>query len=482
LILAGKRCLPPELGDPGASKAYEAAGLTVIGNCDILLAVWDGGESRGPGGTTEMLLAAAALGIPIIHIDANGINPPLLKWNGLDKFPVAAERLDTLPAKPIDEALPYVIDELVRPPREAAERDGLHRHFTEKFKESNRALAFPLMMIALWVRRPRTTDLYPDNLHSLSRDFLKLLRPAIGDNSSPSCRVRAYAWADAVGQRFAQVFRSAFVVNFLVAALAVAAALASLLASQLYSVAAEIALIFFVVINTSLGRYRGWHSRWVEPREVAERLRVAAMHWILGIRPRVFAGEEPAWTGWYARAIIRAQPPRSCHFRREQVDGARQATINILQDQCKYHQTTARRMKTLERRLEWIGLTLFVLTVLVALDHLLFREGLLHCALTTLGFHLGHEVANHAAIFLSAVLPAFATATYGIRVIGDFEGIARRSERTHESLNGHIMALRQDPPSLDVLRRRARAAGEAMLGDVSSWRLAAESRGLAIPG
>jgi hypothetical protein len=139
-------------------------------------------------------------------------------------------------------------------------------------------------------------------------------------------------------------------------------------------------------------------------------------------------------------------------------------------------------MTTLERRLEWIGLTLFVLTVLVALDHLLFREGLLHCALATLGFHLDHEVANRAAIFLSAVLPAFATATYGIRVIGDFEGIARRSERTHESLNGHIMALRQDPPSLDVLRRRARAAGEAMLGDVSSWRLAVESRGLAIPG
>ena len=32
-------------------------------------------------------------------------------------------------------------------------------------------------------------------------------------------------------------------------------------------------------------------------------------------------------------------------------------------------------------------------------------------------------------IWLSAVLPAFATATYGIRLIGDFEGSARRSER-----------------------------------------------------
>ena len=77
-----------------------------------------------------------------------------------------------------------------------------------------------------------------------------------------------------------------------------------------------------------------------------------------------------------------------------------------------------------------------------------------------------------------------ATATYGIRVIGDFEGIARRSERAHKSLQDQIKALSQNevPPDLDILRRRARAACEAMLGDVSSWRLAAESRGLAIPG
>jgi hypothetical protein len=117
--------------------------------------------------------------------------------------------------------------------------------------------------------------------------------------------------------------------------------------------------------------------------------------------------------------------------------------------------------------------------VLAALDHLVFEGAVLHALVHA----VSHDAPAHEiGVALSAILPTFATATYGIRVIGDFEGIAKRSERTFESLDAHIAALRHDPPDLDILRRRARAAGDAMLGDLASWRLAAESRGLAIPG
>jgi hypothetical protein len=206
------------------------------------------------------------------------------------------------------------------------------------------------------------------------------------------------------------------------------------------------------------------------------------MLWILGIRPSAFAGEEPAWTGWYVRALVRAQPLRSCIFDSGRVEGARTATVNILRDQCKYHEGNAHRMKRLEHHLEGIGLLLLVLTGLVALDHFVSHGAYLDDLLHRYFDHPWH--AHEVGIALSAILPALATATYGIRVIGDFEGIAKRSERAHKSLNDQIKALNQSPasPDLDVLRRRARAAGEAMLGDVSSWRLAAESRGLAIPG
>jgi hypothetical protein len=483
LVFPATRDLPPRKDDPAAKKAYEAAGLTVIGNCDIVLTVWDGGESRGRGGTTAMLAVAAGLGIPIIHIDAGGANPTLIKWSGLDEFPVPAETPDALPAKPFDAALPELIDKLARPPAEAAERKGPARYFRQRFRACNPFFAFPLMMTALLVRCFRKTDIFPERPDRLLRNFHGLLEPAVGNDLSPRGLVEAYAGADAVGLYFAQFFRSAFVLNFFVASFAVAAALSSLLKSppSRWSFGIEIALISFVVLNTIFGRYFGWHTKWVEAREVAERLRVASMLWVLGIRPWAFAGEEPAWTGWYVRALVRAEPLRSCVFDPRRVESARTATVNILRDQCKYHDSNAHRMKRLEHRLEGIGLVLLVLTGLVALDHFASDGAYLHDLLHKY-FH--HWPAHEVGIALSAILPALATATYGIRVIGDFEGIARRSERAYKSLQDQIKALNrsQASPDLDVLRRRALAAGEAMLGDVSSWRLAAESRGLAIPG
>ena len=153
--------------------------------------------------------------------------------------------------------------------------------------------------------------------------------------------------------------------------------------------------------------------------------------------------------------------------------------MNALSEKCEYNAVNAERMHKMERRLEWVGSTFFVLTLLVAIDHF-FGGPAMHCLLSS--FHLGHEVEHKIAIWLSAALPAMATATYGIRVIGDFEGIRRRGERTHGALDLLIRTIKQDPPDFSLLRARARSAADAMLGDVSSWRLSAESRGLAIPG
>jgi hypothetical protein len=132
-------------------------------------------------------------------------------------------------------------------------------------------------------------------------------------------------------------------------------------------------------------------------------------------------------------------------------------------------------MKWRERLLEWIGLVLFSATLLIALSHV-WSQGLIE--------FLFHEYPRHSLvlIMLSAILPTLATASYGIRVIGDFEGIAKRSERAARDQLHVIEALRRDPSDLVLFRARAQNIADAMLGDVASWRLSAESRGLAIPG
>ena len=157
----------------------------------------------------------------------------------------------------------------------------------------------------------------------------------------------------------------------------------------------------------------------------------------------------------------------------------------LLDDQCAYHEATARRMHRLEHRLERAGLACFVLTIAVALAYLAIK-------LPELAARGGEEHGGHGASLaedfgvvvaaLTAGLPALATATYGIRVIGDFAGISRRSERTHVGLATIARRIEAEDADLHHLRARVRAAADVMLGDVAGWRLSAESRGLAIPG
>jgi hypothetical protein len=79
-------------------------------------------------------------------------------------------------------------------------------------------------------------------------------------------------------------------------------------------------------------------------------------------------------------------------------------------------------------------------------------------------------------------LPAFGAASYAVRVIGDFEGSAKRSQRTGTTLGLLSEAFRETSSSLPALRSLAHAAADVMLGDVAHWRLASETRQLAIPG
>lgn len=51
-------------------NAYLAAGLAMLDRCDVLVAVWDGGESRGSGGTADMVRRARVRDIPVTVIEA----------------------------------------------------------------------------------------------------------------------------------------------------------------------------------------------------------------------------------------------------------------------------------------------------------------------------------------------------------------------------------------------------------------------------
>jgi hypothetical protein len=479
-----------EQGDLKENRAYEAAGLTVLSQADILLAVWDGERSRGRGGTAEMVAEAVRQRVPIIHVDANGKAAPRILGGG-DEPVVAVDAVEDMTPTTLEAGLAKLVESLVRPPAPvpnqskqhgsrkrsvpaSSETGALEEFLNDRFHRRNLRPEFPIMLAMAGARERRPADFRPYTPAELANGYLALSPPAPGGGPSATKTLAySFGWADAIGIRFAQVFRSAVVANFILAAATIILAVSSLMGDpekKVFFVAAESFLIFLILINTMRGWRAGWHRRWFEAREVAERLRCALPLWALGIRPNTFFGQEPTWTGWYARAIVRSQGMRDARRNPDWFAEAHSTLQKVLEDQCKYHTNTAGQMGKLERWLEVWGLVLFFATFMVALGFLAYL----------LTYPPPHKGATLVTTF-SASLPALASAFYAIRIIGDFDGIARRSERTLVTLRELGEAVKRDAGDLRALRVHARAAAEVMLGDVASWRLATESRALDIP-
>jgi hypothetical protein len=464
-------------------RAYEIAGETVLDCSDLVLAVWDGGPSAGRGGTTELLVRASREGLPIVHIDATGTQPTRILWAGLSALALPRADIADVPSAALNKTV-EVIEQLVRPPGPSTEVTKLQEFLDASWRPRNWRLEVPLLLALLHLRKPRKADLLPQSPEQLAAQFLELARVASPADAASRPRhafaalASAFGWADALGDRYAQIFRGAYSLNFTFAALAVFMAAASLIASHVLGlekwpfVVVEIAFVLIVIVNTAAGRRLDWHGRWLETREVAERFRAGIPLWLLGGKPKSYAPGESTWSGWYVRAHFRALGAHGCIFDEHNRSVIKSAITDIVEEQCRYHAATAARLFKIERRIERIGNSLFGLTLAIATAYLAGVAARI----------ASPEWWPYTVTALTAGLPALGAASYAVRLIGDFEGSAKRSQRSGKTLGVLDEALRQVSPSLPALRSFAHAAADVMLGDVAHWRLASETRQLAIPG
>lgn len=61
--------LPGDRADP--EGAYVLVGKSMIEAADVIVAIWDGEQGRGPGGTAHVVELALQSSVPVIHIDIN---------------------------------------------------------------------------------------------------------------------------------------------------------------------------------------------------------------------------------------------------------------------------------------------------------------------------------------------------------------------------------------------------------------------------
>jgi len=447
--------------------AYEHAGQTLVDGCDVLIAVWDGKESAGRGGTTALLYEAAQQGMPVIWIDAAGERPIRVHWREPgsrrteqtyfdEEF--RAESGDDMPS-----TVAVIVEHLVCPPRSPAEQSALHDFLRQPFRRLTVNVPFPLLMALLGVRKLRSGDFRRTSPDIVAADLSR-------QEIAPASLVDAFVWADECAIFFGQAFRGAFILNFLATAMVTVVVA---LALQPPWSALEICLVALLVYNTSRGRKGRWHKLWIEAREVAERLRASMLIYAIGSRPELPSGDATAWTTWYVRAQARQAGLRHAVLDPDGLTAVRQSLLSFLEGQQAYHHATAKRFAALHERLSTLGKWLFFFTLGISVTLLIV--GLFQLSTLT-------EQAQRLFFVLTAGLTALGAASYGVRVIGDFEGAAARSNRMVMQLKTLIGKLELAPCRFDTLREISHRAADVLQGDVASWRLVVESRELEMPG
>ena len=471
-------------GDPDDdAEAYMAAGRATIAHCDVLIAIWDGQPPRGRGGTAEVVHLAVAQGTPVIHIPADGETAIGLLWSGFDPNVVTRggdERGIRQPFEP--ELLGRLLSALLTPPPQPSERTFYDRFLAEKSRRVRGRIEYPLLLMLAGVARLKSSHWRESKCAAaIDAEWLRFSTGCSGKHgisASLDLLERAYSSSDRLAGYYAQNYRSGHIFNFLLAATAVLLGLSSfaLPASKTEVAVVEFAVVLAVIFNTKFGVSHEWHRRWLDYRQLAERLRPLRSLKLLGVAAPDAPGSHTnpvprRWIDWYAAGVWRAMGcPNGAIDKERAAKLAEAIACHEVAPQIAYHEATARQIDTLDRRLEGLATSLFVLTLAAS-------------ALVIVMLQINPEWVNRMGSWLtllSAGFPAVGTAIFGIRFQGDFGGCAERSRSTAQtlrSIEAQMAATHGDlARSADLFEQASRA----MLADLDEWRLVNQQQELSV--
>lgn len=458
-------------GDREADEgAYVLVGKAVIAAADILVAIWDGREGNGPGGTAHVVDLALANAVPVIHVMVDPDGPAM----GHARLLIGGDAVEPI-VQPIGTAGDY--DALLKDtlaPHTEDERAHIGDYFGEATQPRNWRIEYPLLLAALGVkpmpRRP-LREAPPEHADAADRD-------------SGEQQLAAYGWANSLAIRYAQLFRSGHVANYVLSASAVILALLGLLVPsvKVFLVMAELGAIGLLFSNTTAGRKGEWHRRWLQYRHLAESLRPLPYLKRSGLISTPFrsdfvqgAGHREGgadWTRWYAAALWREMDsPTGIVTDADIASLASDFTTEQMLPQAQYHRVNAGRMHTLDHRLHEVGN--FLTGAVIAV-----------CILFLIGFVLLHAWVvrlTDGFIFLTAGLPAVGAAVFGLRGHGEHLLAASRSASTAAALEA--MAARLTAANdAEELAHGLEHGASIMLADLNEWTIAYRERSLEIPG
>jgi hypothetical protein len=501
---------PPE----NESLAYAAAGRVVLEQCDILVAIWNGMEARGIGGTAQIVQQALDLGIPVVWIDTHAPYDMRLLVQD-DAGPRTELGLN---------GVAELVSRLYRPP-DGSRPSGDLSTATRDLRRAFRAEHQPHRNWWGWLwnvfftfladvfphfgtgdgssAKPNTKELgvrWPPSRVRIFEDaaadeWRGIWTTAQGLPAAVIEQVEAsiqphYAWADGLAIFHANRYRGAFLavygLGFLAACFELSADL--VIPPQLspgWQIGLKMGLRIAAVFSLGFGiAIWGWalhirhlNDRRIDYRFLAELLRALCFLTLLGRSPRLsrlpaytaYADPGYSWLTWYLRAVA-----RDAGMIHASLDHAYLRAIGallrdgVLGKQIHYHRENVRRFERAESWLRWLGIVLFALALLLLLILVMLPRD---------AYWL-----DWAALF-AAIFPLAGAALAGIRAQSEAERLIKRSRAMERELSRILDKFSDQPSHMHsaALRDFSTSLADLMVREVLDWRVVFLERLIELP-
>lgn len=490
---------------PGQEEyAYMQAGVVTVDQSDILIAVWDGEEARGLGGTAMIKEEALSAGKPVIWINANANTPPVLLDRDNKERPFSFDYLKAVLTKvtspPPDDEIEHEFS------GEQTHALAAYRVYTEEVAHQvNYGSFFQFWEKVFAGRWPFNVKLWSK---SPAEEIAEARKQTLASKVCASPHdirvfdeliIPRFAWADHLALHYGNLYRSSYFFNYLFATAAVFLALLDLVAgdfgigSKTIWISLEVTIIIAILMVTIAGKRGRWHEKWIDYRQLAEELRQYRLYYLtLGRETnneltKGESGEAAGWVDWYFAATRREAGMTTGKFDEASIRTIAATVLNEeIKPQISYHDGKAHTLHAMEHRLHHLGEYAFGATLLVCLVYLAlaFMAGK-EPGLPKWAYATKNDIKG-VVTMLTGFLPSLGAALFGIRVQGEFGSTAERSHATAAQLKtiaenfDHLANTKT--PSLETLRIRVAEAARAMLMENMDWRLLYISKPLNLPG
>ena len=399
-------------------QAYENVGRYVVDKCDVLIALWDGENARGKGGTAEIIEYAKKKQRPVMVVSTKAphdISPFL--GHGLNGSSINRINMFNTYEIPVEEQIEYM--------------NNMYKDLFDNAEGKE----------------------IPENSKKIVKDEL----------------LPFYVKASEISKKNQTAYKFVGTMAYSLSAAAITSVVLGILFHKwsTYAFATEFFILLAILFMVTIANWRQIQRKWIESRFLAEQIRSAIFFVVCSVEASPI--EVPPYMrtahlpdDWMVKTFYeiwnRLPEMKGCQeaYHQKCIDYVRKHWI---QGQIEFHKNKASKTRKISTILERSGMAIFFIAMAAAISHLIF-------------FYPGKELPSKTLegliIFLAIVLPAIGAAIGGIRSHREYSRMEKRSSNMEIILRelDEQFANINSPTSLESILRET---DELMLRETQDW-------------